>query len=1182
MERTMKQFLKKVLGSFSFKVFLSLTFLTLTLSGYAKACAVTANVMNYRGYTGDSFLHHGDEGYGIVSDVEFNDLNYSRDFTIETLYYTPKFAIHGSWAGVVSKGHSSMGYGNAMSDEGGFYIGFSGCGGGDISYEKGVSTKVALSDGDRYIDVGGPNLRGNIYAVMRWDADEKNLSFFVNGEYTGYENDSSFNLSGIDNSFPFSLGYRSTSTLFKGETLMVRIWNRELTEEEVIDLWQNVSLSGNDEIPDIFNMSGLHSQWLMNESYHNESENCTFVRDTQGNNDIRLMGTAITVHANGSLRAAYPADGQEGIDKGVFLRAVGGRADLISPEGPLSYYFQVDESSGFDSSKLKESGWIPHFGEWRPVLEPNKTYHWRVKGRDGAGKETGYTAHNTFKTEQVEEWYVRPQNGEYGNESGVDYENAFDGLRDLIWGNGGIEPGDTLYICGRHILNRSMQHPHHINQIYIAQSGISDEYPLTVRMDCPGDKGYVFGFYKDMYDNGNEWTQIRDNVYRSTDVSSKLLQDIDRHVEHERIFLDNIRHCSQLYGLDWGSTPCCDDMPRCDRMIHNASLICHTEDECIDMVDDIEGTIYYNGSYVYIHPIGDIHPKERIFEAGGYAINIADNDFLRFFRCNFYGPSQSLWSRQRDDTMPVSNNVTWERCVFKYILSHSARTVHEGNNHFRFINNRVEYCSNGVYSFRKMDIVDGKKFPLGDNLVVRNCTFKDIGIYPYFHQDAHAVGWQNGGNNFIIENNYIENTGSAIVYHTYIGRLMQNDTVRNNFIKEPRGGAISISGHHTANVGERSGNAVYNNIILRAGSNGLSGSPRDYVTMSNNDVYYSGERSFSTYVRDNGPKRRVYNNIFMYPNDNISGTREGFVLYATGNASSEPQIHQDHNVFYPENVTDATGSHDLYAYVHGYMSFHEWEDNTPFDNHSIIAGPQETFINPEPDEPGDFYPRWDSPTIDAGNDSILRRLDYFKDFNGNPIYGTRDIGALEYQPPYTMGFDKIEAPSSIRVYHDGGFRYLERSQTSQTISFSAMPSVGFESYDDDEIRPTLMDIEIMNHSQLYVRWSEKMVNASMKNRTYVVCDLEKEKNYSVSSENIDTLIKAANKSGCLHFNMSHEKKWINVSIALSDSTFACAHESDTPPCDGSINFTEIHDYLGLWIEGHIGINNLLEGVNRWR
>ncbi|MCJ7615465.1 MAG: right-handed parallel beta-helix repeat-containing protein, partial [Desulfobacterales bacterium] len=44
-------------------------------------------------------------------------------------------------------------------------------------------------------------------------------------------------------------------------------------------------------------------------------------------------------------------------------------------------------------------------------------------------------------------WYVRPIAGEYGAEDGLSCATAWDGFPSIVWGAGGVMPGDTLHGC---------------------------------------------------------------------------------------------------------------------------------------------------------------------------------------------------------------------------------------------------------------------------------------------------------------------------------------------------------------------------------------------------------------------------------------------------------------------------------------------------------------------------------------------------------------------------------------------------------------------------------------------------------------------------------------------------------------------------------------------------------------
>ena len=78
-----------------------------------------------------------------------------------------------------------------------------------------------------------------------------------------------------------------------------------------------------------------------------------------------------------------------------------------------------------------------------------------------------------------------------------------------------------------------------------------------------------------------------------------------------------------------------------------------------------------------------------------------------------------------------------------------------------------------------------------------------------------------------------------------------------------------------------------------------------------------------------------------------------------------------------------------------------------------------------------------STAIDAGTDVSLTT-----DYAGNSIYGTPDIGAYEYQPPYTFAANDIPTTGSVRLYSDGQYRMLTATTTTATSSFSVIPASG--------------------------------------------------------------------------------------------------------------------------------------------
>src|SRR5687768_18621361 len=55
------------------------------------------------------------------------------------------------------------------------------------------------------------------------------------------------------------------------------------------------------------------------------------------------------------------------------------------------------------------------------------------------------------------DWYVRPDTSHSATRNGKSYDTAGGGWAAIVWGTGGVIAGDTLYICGTHLVPATSQ-----------------------------------------------------------------------------------------------------------------------------------------------------------------------------------------------------------------------------------------------------------------------------------------------------------------------------------------------------------------------------------------------------------------------------------------------------------------------------------------------------------------------------------------------------------------------------------------------------------------------------------------------------------------------------------------------------------------------------------------------------
>jgi len=820
---------------------------------------------------GDSYLSLGPSGFALRPDESVEDLDYERDFTVEAIIIIDPNQQGGHTPYILAKADE---WALFADTEPGYALGLKQ---GHIpSYGQVVVAKVG--DGTHHVVVEAQEREGYAYAVMTWDAGEKILSLFVNGASEGQGSDTQIDPTGIKTAFPLGLGQSQGYSPLGRDIHMARLWNRRLSAEEITGLWNHFASSGRHALPVSFDRAMLHSEWLMHETSNASGRmGATHVRDSVGENHLQLFEGATVERAHGPLIIEQPGDNAPAVDKSVYLTVVGGEESVPGECAlPLHYRFQVDEAPEFNTPAMRQSDWIVHYGRWCPTLKPNTVYYWRAKVRDSSDppKESGYITVGMFETQGASTWYVRPRNGAvvYGREDGTSYDDAFNGLVNwdddvgmrpgIVWGPGGVEAGDTLYICDAHeLLEHSIYSEH--RRIFIGGSGYSDEYPILIRGDHPDYPGWIKG----------------------TDGGYELMLDRKKYIVFQGLIFE---------GFSLLTEP----------LTKEGHDVCATTD-------------------------------------------------------------------------PRSTHITFADCHMRYGADHFVE-LYTGNDYWTFRNNTLMYGGMGIHTLARGGT--GARF-----LTVEGNTIKHIGLPPFEHPDAHAVGGQSGEGH-LVRGNYIEDVGDAIAFWTS-DKPMRDVTICYNFIKNATsrtvamGDGIAISGSNNDSFDMRTGFRVYGNIVMNAERAGITSNNKDLVEIYHNVVYRCGI-GLRFNLSDAPLTAAVHNNIIYEP--------VGDFVYARADTTKPwPDVSWDNNIYYP-NANYKQGFH---LSILGSFAFSEYKGLLGWDAHSLVNDP--LFVSGTLAEPWDFRVQGASPAVDAGMDVGIS-----EDFSDAPVPRgpAPDIGAYEYYP----------------------------------------------------------------------------------------------------------------------------------------------------------------------------------------
>lgn len=905
---------------------------------------------------GDGFLHLGNSGYAYMESEYATDLDYSRDLSVEAVVRIEPHQAGGRWATFIEKGGEFV---LSSSSVPGFALGTS----EGNSREFGKHIQAKIGDGSNHVAFESPlGYQGYVHAVMTWEAASRTLTLFVNGESAAGGSNDRIAPARIRNGFVLRMGMNNYP--LRRNIFLARLWNRKLSASEVSQIWTAFSQTKRHGLPESFDRSALVSEWLMDRLYRPAgSLGPAQIWDNAGNNHLKLAGDAQLISGKGELQMVYPSDGATGVGPSATLAASGG-GSLFGDDfvGPLQYCFQIDESALFDSPAMKESGWIAHYGQWKPVLKPGTEYFWRVKVRDSGTppRQSAFSTVRSMRTRTAVIWYVRPlvdgddaeddlgnpvaDPGVYGKQDGTSYVNAFNGIAHVKWGPGGVEAGDTLYVCDTHVYHA--RHSYWAPPVvgYIPESGFSPEYPITIAMDYPDAPGTLCGFFRDERSEVN-WVGPDDNgVYRTQDLRYGVAVEA---LGSGYLWLE--RATTPTWKGHFGA-------------VYNAPR--QNEPWFVDT------------TYVKMSDGGE--PGSRLYSPNeGFRFDLGRSSYVVFANCRFSNSQVLADSNLRTvSEVPPSHHVVLEDCDLGYCYE-TQIDLREDMDNWTIRRCNIHHAGRGINCM------------VGHNLLVEDCSIHEIGAPQFPNTDAHAIGVAHGSGH-ILQHNHLWNVAGSVI-EFWSGHLpMENMTICHNFIHDTTGlaatsaGGIVISGENPA-PGSRTGFRIYGNIITNtAGGDefwrgwGISSNSMDPIEIYNNVLYrtYHGIRLVASTPLPGYPvKAKVYNNMIISPRDR----------YAFVDGSDEPwdELFWDYNLYYP-----AADVNSLFYFGR----------DVPRDAHSVLANPR--FAADQPQTAEQFKLRSGSPAIDAAIDVGLT-----VDFAGQsiPQGNGPDIGAFEFSPAPSFG-----------------------------------------------------------------------------------------------------------------------------------------------------------------------------------
>lgn len=668
------------------------------------------------------------------------------------------------------------------------------------------------------------------------------------------------------------------------------------------------------------------------------------------------------------------------------------------------------------------------------------------------------------------DWYVQPYTWpvKYGTADGTSYDTAWNGFASIVWGPGGVTVGDTLWVCGVH----DASYP--AGKLTVGDSGAPAQH-ITIRGDCrTKNAGYsdgVIWLVRNKYPAGYAWTgPDAYGVYSAVQYGQS--NDIPA-IEDQTTVLKNMR---KIPDSTWPA-----------------------------------GSYYHAPPVFYYKPSNGAANEHLVYSSVyDYSLSIFDHDYIDV--------KNITWKMGGAAAVAVAgaNHVTLDSLDIQF-ARYGVQVPNNGSTYLAthncsLTNSTIHDAGAGIYFSTDASVTD-----VSTNWTISGNTIYNINRADIWDADRHAIGVQ-GARNFTVAGNVIHDIGgpnpqsdkAAIdFYNRTFNMYLENNVVTRNLIYNALYGGIVLESNNACDPEKMKNNVMLHNVVMNGGSSGYGiawksfqaadGSPS--VKIYNNTVYNcSNSYTEFEYATPGDQYLTSYdfrNNLSMFP---ISRHFRYYPYVAGQNNGNWSAITQDNNLYYPD------GNYFTWNSISALMDFNYFKSLSGKDLHSHISDPGVISFS-------DFHLLSDSFAIDTGTYTGSTT-----DYSGNPIYGTPDIGAYEYQPPYTMGIDKIDISAGARIYGDGKFRNSDET-SSDLADISITPEAGdFPSYNASEPRPewlTISNILWNKSGDHHKYWTESSIYAGLTNIRHTIGDLEPDTYYDVT---VDSHASGLTGAGCAVVN----------------------------------------------------------------